>query len=185
MKLLHEILDFNEQFVQNHQFEKYRTSKFPDKKLVVVSCMDTRLSALLPKAMNLKNGDAKMIKSAGATVTHPFGSAMRSILVAIYELQAEEICVVAHYGCGMASIDPHKTIQSMMDKGISKQTIDTIESCGIDLKHWLRGFSSLEESVKQSVGLIKNHPLMIPSVPVHGMIINPETGKLDIVVEGY
>lgn len=185
MHRLYEILAFNKKFVQNHEFEAYRTSKFPDKKLVVVSCMDTRLSDLLPKAMNLKNGDAKMIKSAGATVTHPFGSAMRSILVSIYELKAEEVCVIAHHGCGMASINPETTVETMIERGISKQTIETVESCGIDLKDWLHGFSSLEESVKESVELIKNHPLMIPTVPVHGLIIDPDTGKLDVVVDGY
>lgn len=185
MKRLHEILDFNQEFVRNKEFEKYKTSKFPNKKLIVISCMDTRLSTLLPKAMNLKNGDAKMIKSAGATVTHPFGSVMRSILVAIYELQAYEVCVVGHYGCGMASIDPEKTIHSMITRGIPEQTIETIKSCGIDLKQWLHGFSSVDESVRQSVDLIKNHPLMVPTIPVHGLIIDPETGKLDVVVDGY
>lgn len=185
MKRLHEILAFNKEFVRKKEFEAYKTSKYPDKKLVIVSCMDTRLSDLLLKAMNLKNGDAKIIKSAGATVTHPFGSAMRSILVAIYELQAEEICVIAHDGCGMAGIHPEKTIQTMIERGVPRDTIDTIERCGFHLKDWLSGFDSLEESVKQSVDLIRNHPLMLPDIPVHGLIIDPETGRLDTVVEGY
>ena len=35
---------------------------------------------LLPKALNLKNGDAKIVKNAGATIMHPFGSIIRSII---------------------------------------------------------------------------------------------------------
>ena len=51
--------------------------------MVIISCMDTRLVELLPKAMNMRNGDVKIIKVAGAVISHPFGSIMRSILVAV------------------------------------------------------------------------------------------------------
>lgn len=37
-------------------------------KLAIVSCMDTRLTELLPRALGLKNGDAKIIKVAGGTL---------------------------------------------------------------------------------------------------------------------
>lgn len=185
MGLLHEILDFNERFVEDHAFEPYKTTKFPDKKLVILSCMDTRLSELLPRAMNLKNGDAKIIKSAGAIITHPFGGVMRSILVAIYEFRAEEVCVIGHYGCGMASLDPDKALRTMIDRGIPQETIDTIQHSGIDLTNWLHGFGRIEESVQQTVQLIQHHPLMLPHIPVHGLIMDPDTGKLDVVVEDY
>lgn len=41
--------------------------------------MDTRLLELLPKAMGLKNGDAKIVKNAGAVISHPFGGVMKYI----------------------------------------------------------------------------------------------------------
>ena len=62
-------------------------------KLAIVSCMDTRLTELLPRALGLKNGDAKIIKVAGGTLLTPYDSVMRSLLVAIYELDCEEIMV--------------------------------------------------------------------------------------------
>ena len=43
----------------------------------------------------------------------------------------------------------------------------------------------VEDGVRQSVGIIRNHPLLPRDVPVHGLIIHPETGKLDVLVEGY
>ncbi len=61
MRKLEEILEYNKSFVENKEYEQYVTSKHP-KKIVVLSCMDTRLTELLPKAMNLKNGDVKLIK---------------------------------------------------------------------------------------------------------------------------
>ena len=62
MNKLDEILEFNKDFVENREYEKYKSSKYPDKKLVILSCMDTRLTELLPKALNLRNGDAKIVK---------------------------------------------------------------------------------------------------------------------------
>ena len=185
MTRLGEILLFNQQFVENREYEQYQTSKFPNKKLVVLSCMDTRLSDLLPRAMNLKNGDAKFIKNAGAVVSHPFGSTMRSILVAIYELGADEVCVIGHYGCGMGSIDPDKTFEKMTSFGIPSETIATLEHSGIDLHGWLKRIESIPESVRESVRMIKNHPLVPKSLIVHGLVIDPDTGNLDVVINGY
>lgn len=43
----------------------------------------------------MKNGDAKVIKNAGAVILSPWDSTMRSLIVAVYELSVEEIMVVA------------------------------------------------------------------------------------------
>ncbi|MDQ0217887.1 carbonic anhydrase [Peribacillus cavernae] len=185
MALLTDILEFNDRFVQEEEFGKYQTDKYPEKKMVVLSCMDTRLVELLPKAMNLKNGDMKHVKTAGAILTDPFGSAMQSILVAIYELKADEVFVVGHHDCGMSSINPDAMLEKMTKRGISSETIKTLKNSGIDLNIWLQGFDDVSESVKNSVQTIKNHPLIPEDVPVHGLVISPETGKLDLVVNGY
>lgn len=185
LTILNEILQFNQKFVKDLEYEKYETTKFPKKKMVILTCMDTRLLELLPKALNLGNGDAKIIKDAGALVSHPFGSVMRSILIAVYELQAQEVLVVAHYDCGMSGLKAEPVIESMKKRGISDETFDTITYSGIDIKQWLHGFDNVTESVEHSVDIIKNHPLMPKGVPVHGLVIDPKTGKLDLIVDGY
>lgn len=184
MSMLDEMLQYNETFVERNEFEELRTDKFPDKKMVILTCMDTRLTELLPRAINIKNGDAKIIKSAGAILTHPFGGVMRSILVAVYELGAEEVFVIGHHGCGMSAIDPQQTISTMVERGIPKQNIDILEAAGVDLHAWLHGFGSVEDSVRHTVETIKKHPLLLPSISIHGLVIHPETGKLDVVVNG-
>jgi carbonic anhydrase len=185
MTKLEEILAFNREFVARKEYEAFKTTKFPDKRLVILSCMDTRLEELLPKAMNLRNGDFKHVKSAGAIVSHPFGSVMRSIIVALYALNAEEVMVVGHYDCGMSMISAEDLMNKMKEQGISSETISLLQKAGINLNAWLRGFDSVEESVKRSVEVIVNHPLLPRRVPVHGLLINPETGQLDLVVNGY
>lgn len=185
MRIVEEILAHNEKFVANKEFAKFETTKFPEKKLVVLSCMDTRLVELLPQAMNVKNGDVKIVKSAGAIVAHPFGSIMRSILVAVYELKADEICVIGHHDCGMSKLNSESFLSKAKERGISEEKIETIKYSGIDLDQWLKGFNSVEDSVRDSVETIKNHPLLVSDIPVHGLVIDPSTGKLDVVVNGY
>ena len=184
MSTLQSILEFNEKFVAKKQYEEFVTTKYPDKKIVVLTCMDTRLVELLPKSMNLRNGDIKIVKSAGAIVNHPFGGIMRSLLVAIYELKAEEIYIIGHYDCGMSAIDSNVMIDHMLERGIKQDTIDIINYARVDLKEWLRGFGDIKTSVLKSVDLVRNHPLLPSGVPVHGLIINPETGELDLVDDG-
>ena len=185
MQRLYDILEYNRNFVENRAYEPYRTSRYPNKKLVVLSCMDTRLTELLPHAMNLRNGDAKFIKNAGAVVSHPFGSIMRSILVAVYELGASEVYVIGHHDCGMTSIDPKETVRKMTERGVSTTAIDALGNAGINLQAWFRRIASIPESVRESVSLIKGHPLMPKDLHVHGLVIDPETGRLDLVVDGY
>ncbi len=71
MSKLSEILSYNAEFVARKDYESYRTDRYPEKRMVILTCMDTRLIELLPKAMNLRNGDVKIIKNAGAIVSHP------------------------------------------------------------------------------------------------------------------
>ena len=185
MSKLQEILDFNKSFVENKEYDKFKTSKVPNKKLVVLSCMDTRLTELLPKALNFKNGDIKLIKNAGAAVMHPFGSIIRSIVVAVYEFEASEVLVVGHHDCGMSHLNVDDIIEKAIKRGISLDVITTINNAGIDIRKWLRGFDSVEQSVKESVDLIRNHPLIPADVIIHGLIIDPETGKLEVLINGY
>ncbi len=64
------MLAHNLDFVKNNFAESYRTTKYPSKKIAILSCMDTRLTELLPAALGFKNGEVKLIKSTGAVVGH-------------------------------------------------------------------------------------------------------------------
>jgi carbonic anhydrase len=184
MSILSDILNHNAQFVERREYEPFRSDPFPDKKLVVLTCMDTRLVELLPRAMNLRNGDAKVIKNAGAIVSHPFGSVMRSIIVAVYELMAAEVAVVGHHGCGMTGLSCARVLQKALDRGVSQRTIQTLEHAGVDLQRWLTGFDSPQTGVRESVAMIRNHPLLPRDVRVHGLIICPDTGRLEVLSDG-
>lgn len=177
--MIDEILNYNATFVEQKGYEQFITSKYPDKHLAVLSCMDTRLTELLPAALGLKNGDAKLIKNAGGLVISPFDSAMRSLLVAIYELDVREIMVIAHTECGACHMSFKAFREHILARGIDEKTLDTIQHCGIDLNKWLEGFHDTTSSVRQTVDTIRRHPLVPTDVIVRGFIINSVTGQLE------
>ncbi|WP_217589639.1 beta-class carbonic anhydrase [Lentibacillus saliphilus] len=181
---LDDMLEFNRQFVNQKDYVPFETDSVPNKKMIVFTCMESRLIELLLKALNLKNGDVKMIKNAGAIIRKPFDSIMKSILVAVYELEAEDVTVIGHYDCGMSRINTDDLPQKMVEKGIAKETIDALTHAGIDLDEEFHGFDTVEESVMQSVNIIRNHPLLPSYVKVHGLVIDPGTGKVDVVTRG-
>ena len=165
-------------------YKPYETSGQPDMKLAIVSCMDTRLTELLPrkkkKALGLKNGDAKIIKVAGGTLLTPYDSVMRSLLVAIYELDCEEIMVIHHSGCGACDMHASHFLQLMRERGISEEDIREAEK-HVDLNKYLDGFHDTPRSVRRTVDAIRQHPLVPKDVTVRGFIIDSRTGKLEEV----
>ena len=108
---------------------------------------------------------------------------MKSILVAVYDLKAEEVTVVGHHDCGMSHVDPEALVEKMADQGVKKEMLQALEHAGIDFHEEFHGFDTVEESIQQSVEIIRNHPLLPSHVKVHGLVIDPGTGKVDVVAK--
>lgn len=176
--MINDILEFNKKFVDEKGYEKYITNKYPDKKLAILTCMDTRLLELLPAALGLKNGDAKIIKNAGGVVSHPFGSAVRSLLVAILDLQVEDVMVIGHTDCGVQSMDAQEMVQKLKDRGVSEDDINLFRYCGVDFDTWLGGFDCVETSVRNTLEILIHHPLIPKNVRIRGFIMDSVTGQL-------
>lgn len=183
LQTLQDMLKYNKDFVENKKYTYFMTDKYPDKKIAILACMDTRLSLLLPAALGLANGQAKIIKNAGATVAQPYGSVMASLMVAIYDLGVEDVLVVGHDDCGAEALDASAMIEKMKERGISQESLDTIQWSGIRLESWLAPIADVEESVRETADKIRFHPLIPKDVRVHGMVMSPETGAVRIVCE--
>lgn len=153
------ILEYNRKFVESGEYEKYKTSKYPDKKIAILTCMDTRLVTLLPAALGIRNGDVKLIKNAGAVVTNPFDSTIRSLLVAIYELGVNEIMVIGHTGCGVQGMDAGEMLHLMKERGIDDEHISLMRHCGIDLDSWLHGFDDTPSAILETIDLISDRTI--------------------------
>ena len=172
--MLSEILNFNREFVARKAYLPYQTTKYPDRKLAILTCMDTRLTHLLPAALGLRNGEVKMIKNAGGVV--------RSLLVAVLELGVEEILVIGHTDCGVCGMRPEVIRQHLLARGIAPEILSEIDEAGeVDLDAWFTGFSGEEQAVRDSVAMLRAHPLMPRDVAIHGLIIDSSTGALRVL----
>ncbi|MCD8310782.1 MAG: carbonic anhydrase [Prevotellaceae bacterium] len=176
--MIEKILEHNRHFVESKEYERYKTGKYPKMKIAILTCMDTRLTELLPAALGIHNGDVKIIKNAGGVVTDKFGEAIRSLLVAIYELGVTDVMVIAHTDCGACKMNAFEMEERMEARGISRETIDLINDCGVDLNTWLQGFGDTERAVRQTVDLIATHPLIPRDIRVYGFIMDTVTGAL-------
>ena len=63
--MIDEILKYNKEFVEEKKYEQYKTSKYPDNKIAIITGMDTTLTELFPAALGISNGDVKIIKNTG------------------------------------------------------------------------------------------------------------------------
>lgn len=181
MSRIEKMLDYNKQFFANKNYEQFLSNTIPNKKMVVFTCMESRLVELLPKALNIQNGDVKMVKNAGAIIRKSFDSIIKSILVAVYKLQADEVVVIGHHDCGMSCVDTNDLMDKMKSEGITDETFKALDYSGIDFHKEFHGFETVEKSIAQSVEIIREHPLLPSRVLVHGLVIDPNTGKVDVI----
>jgi carbonic anhydrase len=53
------------------------------------------------------------------------------------------------------------------------------------MERFLKGFDRPEDGVMHSIEMIRRHPLVPDFVYVHGLVMHPETGKLELIADGY
>lgn len=177
--LLDEILAHNRRFVEDRERP---ISKAPAKKIALFTCMDTRLVDFLESALGLGRGDAKVIKNAGATLIDPGGGVIRSLVVAVHGLGCEEIYVVGHTDCGMAQIVEADFEATMQKRGVPADAIAALQP---GLREWLGAFQDPYGNVKRVAGMIRENRLIPRDVPVHGLMFDSVSGRLELLVNGY
>jgi len=140
--------------------------------------MDTRLTdGFLEQAMGINRGEAKIIKNAGNVVGL---DVIRSVAASIFSLGSEEVMLVGHLDCGMANADIEKLKNTMEERGIASEDI-----AKIDLKEWIGAIGSERTNIVEGVKKLKESPFIPADVSIHGLMIDPVTGLINVVVNGY
>jgi carbonic anhydrase len=181
-KVIDEILAYNEQFVQQNGLPLIGHT--PRKRMAVITCMDCRLVQMFEQALGLERGDVIELRTAGATISESereSGSIdlIRSLAGGIYLLGVREVAVIGHTQCGLTRTDPTVLIASMQALGVDPQPM--MEKAGP--KSWIGAFDDVHVNVKEVVDVIRRSPYL-PKIPVHGLVIDIETGKLEMVDRG-
>lgn len=183
MSELQNILAANREFCKHlpgHYIEAGK-QKLPRRQIAIVTCMDTRLVSFLEPALGVTRGEAKIIKTAGNSITDPFDNIVRSLLVCVYELGVEEIFIIGHEECGMAHTTSKSLIEKMLVRGVRAEAIHMVQR---KLELWADEFHHPEENVAKSVDALRANPLFPADVKIHGLMFHPATGALEIIING-
>jgi carbonic anhydrase len=156
MSVVDEVTRANERYAS--EFDQGGLPMPPGKKLAVVTCMDARLDPA--RFLGLAEGDAHVIRNAGGLVTD---DALRSLVISHHELGTQEAFVIGHEGCGMIGLENDHMREQL---GAAAEGVDFL------------GFADLDEAVRNSVGAIRESPLLPDSFTATGFVYDVRTGKL-------
>lgn len=132
----------------------------PQRKVVVLTCMDTRLDPLL--MLGLQRGEAHIVRNAGGLVTD---DALRSLSISQRLLGTREIVVVMHEGCGLFKASEDDFARQLAADGV--------------LPTWRLGaFADLDATLKLSLRRLRSSPELIATSQIRGFVFDPESGSL-------
>jgi len=153
MPVVDEIREANRSYAS--EFSKGDLPMPPGRKFAVVTCMDARLDPA--KFLGLDEGDAHVIRNAGAVVTD---DAIRSLVISHHLLGTQQAMVIAHTDCGMLTFKD----EELQDR--------------LDTDTEFHAFPDLEQNVRSGVRKIRDSSLLPDSFEVRGFVYDVKSGEL-------
>jgi carbonic anhydrase len=147
--------------------------------LGALSCIDARLNRLLPSMLGIAEEQFIWLRNAGNIITSPLSSTTRSLALACAVKGAKEIAIIGHTDCQVCKTTVMQLLERMTALGVDRHRLpdNLVEYFGL--------FGSERQNVIRAVEIVRSSPLIGSKVPVHGLLIDITTGKLESVVNGY
>jgi carbonic anhydrase len=143
------------------QFGHADLARAPVKKVAVLACMDARLDPA--RVLGLREGDAHILRNAGGVVTD---EDIRSLSISQHLLGTEEIVLIGHTDCGMATFTD--------EEFAARLEAETGQRPG-----WhANTFDDVDEAVRTSMRRIHESPFIPHKSSVRGFVYEVETGLL-------
>jgi len=152
----------------------------PVRGVAILTCMDARLDPA--QFAGLDEGDAHVVRNAGGRASD---DAIRSLVISHKLLGTHEWFVVHHTDCGMAAFTDHQ-MGALLEGSLNTAELTAAGFANADddggaiegrYVKWLT-FNDPEAAVVEDVTRIREHPLVNPSIPIHGFIYDVHTGRL-------
>ncbi len=180
MRLFEAILDANHRAAAGDTSAGLRPAEFEaDLPIVALSCIDPRLNPLLPEVLGIPEEHFIWLRNAGNIITGTQSSTMRSIALACAVKGGKEIAVIGHTDCLVGKASVLQLTESFKGLGVRRESLPQ------NLTEFFGLFASERQNVITATTLIRRSPLIGPSVPVHGLMLDTLTGNLEWLVNGY
>ncbi|MBI5818129.1 MAG: hypothetical protein HZA88_04010 [Verrucomicrobia bacterium] len=180
MRLFEAILDANHRAVAGDKNAGVRVADFADSlPVVALTCIDPRMNPLMPSVLGLREEDFIWLRNAGNIITHSMSSTMRSLALACVVKGGKEIAVIGHTDCRVGQTTVLQLTERFNALGVNRSHLpdNLVEFFGV--------FASESQNVMKAVDFVRHSPIIGPKVPVHGLLVNIQSGRLEWLVNGY
>jgi carbonic anhydrase len=180
MRLIEAIVDANHRAIAGDQGAGLRLSEVEDSlPLVALTCIDVRLNRLLPDVIGVPSDKFIWLRNAGNIITGPLSSTMRSLALACAVKGGKEIAIIGHTDCQVGKTGTLGLIDRLAALGVPRSALPD------NITEFFGVFASERQNVLKAVEHTRLSPLIGPKIPVHGLLVDIESGRVEVVVNGY
>lgn len=180
MRLLEAIIDANHRALAGDANAGLHPAEFAEAlPLVALTCIDVRLNALLPQVLGVPPEQFIWLRNAGNIITGPQSSTMRSLSLACAVKGGKEVAIIGHTDCQVGQTTVMQLLEKLRAIGVERHMLPD------NLNEFFGMFGSERQNVIKAVDIARQSPLIGPKIPIHGLLVDINTGKLDWLVNGY
>lgn len=180
MRLFEAIIDANHRAIGGDQSAGLHPADFASElPVVALTCIDVRLNPLIPEVLGVPESQFIWLRNAGNIVTGPLSSTMRSLALACVVKGGKEIAIIGHTDCQVAKTTTMELIDRFRAVGVERHLLPA------NVNEFFGMFGSERANVIKAVDLVRQSPLIGPKIPVHGLLVDIQTGKVEWLVNGY
>jgi carbonic anhydrase len=153
---------------------------YPDElPVVALTCIDPRLNRLFPEVLGIPEDQFIWLRNAGNIIFDSMSSMTRTLALGCAIKGGKEICIIGHTDCKVGKTSMVELTDRMRAMGVDRTRLPD------NLTEFFGMFASERQNVMRAAELIRNSPLIGSKVPVHGLLIDTDTGRLEWLVNGY
>jgi carbonic anhydrase len=180
MRLFDAIVDANHRAAAGDQTAGIRPAEFADSlPVVALTCIDPRLNPLIPEVLGIPEEQFIWLRNAGNIITSPTSSTVRSLALACAVKGGREIAIIGHTDCRVRQTTILELTERFRAMGIDRARLPD------NLTEYFGVFASERQNVIRGVELARSSPLIGPGIPVHGLLVDLQSGRLEWIVNGY
>jgi carbonic anhydrase len=180
MRLFEAIIDANHRAVAGDSSAGLHPADFADElPVIALTCIDPRLNAFFPNALALPAEQFIWLRNAGNIITGTLSSTMRSLALACAVKGGREIAIIGHTDCQVCKTTTSQLLDKLKALGVERNRLPE------NINEFFGMFATERQNVIKACDFARSSPLIGPEIPVHGLLIDVGTGKLDWVVNGY
>ncbi|HEU0008742.1 MAG TPA: carbonic anhydrase [Verrucomicrobiae bacterium] len=180
MRLFEAILDANQRAIAGDEKAGLRPSEYADSlPVIALTCIDPRLNPLIPEVLGIPEEQFIWLRNAGNIITGPLSSMMRSLALACAVKGGREIVILGHTDCKVGQTSVMQLTERLRALGVDRARLPE------NLTEYFGVFGSERQNVLRAVEHVRASPLIGPGLPVHGMLVDIRSGRLEWLVNGY